>query len=126
MDVKQVLIIRKDLNMRKGKMVSQGAHASMKVLLDSMSKTEDMYSLKLSAAWGEWLNGSFTKITLGFDSEEELLGIHEKAKNSGLPVSLIIDNGLTEFNGVKTITAIAIGPDFGSAIDEVTGHLKLL
>lgn len=33
-DVKQVLVIRKDLNMRKGKMVAQGAHSAMKVVFD--------------------------------------------------------------------------------------------
>ena len=34
MQTKQVIVIRKDLNMRKGKMIAQGAHASMKVILD--------------------------------------------------------------------------------------------
>jgi PTH2 family peptidyl-tRNA hydrolase len=33
-DAKQVIVMRKDLHMRKGKMIAQGAHASMKVLLD--------------------------------------------------------------------------------------------
>jgi PTH2 family peptidyl-tRNA hydrolase len=33
---KQVIIIRKDLNMRKGKMIAQGAHASMKAIFDLM------------------------------------------------------------------------------------------
>lgn len=30
--VKQVIIIRTDLNMRKGKMIAQGAHASVNYL----------------------------------------------------------------------------------------------
>lgn len=34
MDAKQVIVMRKDLNMRKGKMIAQGAHASLKVFLD--------------------------------------------------------------------------------------------
>lgn len=36
MTVKQVIVIRKDLNMRKGKIAAQAAHASMKVILDLM------------------------------------------------------------------------------------------
>ena len=34
---KQVIVMRKDLGMRKGKMIAQGAHASMKVLLQAGS-----------------------------------------------------------------------------------------
>jgi len=34
MEVKQVIVLRKDLQMRKGKMIAQGAHASMKVFFD--------------------------------------------------------------------------------------------
>ena len=33
-DPKQWIVMRTDLKMRKGKMIAQGAHASMKVLLD--------------------------------------------------------------------------------------------
>ena len=33
--IKQVIVMRRDLNMRKGKMVAQGAHASMAVLLNA-------------------------------------------------------------------------------------------
>lgn len=32
-NVKQVIVMRKDLNMRKGKMIAQGAHASVDALL---------------------------------------------------------------------------------------------
>ncbi len=32
MEHKQVIVLRKDLNMRKGKMVAQGAHASMRAV----------------------------------------------------------------------------------------------
>jgi PTH2 family peptidyl-tRNA hydrolase len=39
---------------------------------------------------------------------------------------IIYDNGNTEFHGVKTLTAIAIGPDHAEFIDPITGHLQLL
>ena len=42
-DIKQVIVVRKDLNMRKGKIATQVAHASMKVLLDVMDNTEEKY-----------------------------------------------------------------------------------
>ena len=37
---KQVIVIRKDLNMRKGKMIAQGSHASGKEFLDLHEVTE--------------------------------------------------------------------------------------
>jgi PTH2 family peptidyl-tRNA hydrolase len=133
---KQVIVMRKDLNMRKGKMIAQGAHASMKVLLDLMSDTYPAPGLKQkslfydvyndSSSWNDWLNGKFTKICLSVDSEEELVEIYEKAKAKGLKCSLIVDSGLTEFNGVPTKTCCAIGPEWSEKIDEITGHLKLL
>lgn len=140
-NVKQVIVVRKDLNMRKGKMVAQGAHASMKVVLDLMqrvpgmkylhSKGEDgelLLSLRLQAKTplDVWLNGTFTKICLSVDSEAELDAIYNKAKEAGIPCAMIIDSGLTEFNGVPTKTCIAIGPDIDTNIDQITGHLKLL
>lgn len=124
---KQVIVIRKDLNMRKGKMVAQGAHASLKVFLDSItSDSESEITIKLQPDMLSWISGTFTKICLGVDSENELDTLYELAKNSGLPCSMIIDNGVTEFSGVKTKTCIAIGPADSVIIDKITSHLKLL
>jgi PTH2 family peptidyl-tRNA hydrolase len=38
---------------------------------------------------------------------------------------LVQDAGLTEFGGVPTYTAVAIGPDYDDRIDPVTGDLEL-
>jgi len=129
-NVKQVIIMRKDLNMRKGKMIAQGSHASLGVILNMMKKKQFFYDTVLSLHINKdtpiekWMNGSFTKISLSVNSEEELMEIYEKAKD--LPRILIEDKGLTEFNGVVTKTCIAIGPALSSDIDKITGNLKLL
>jgi len=115
-NMKQVIVLRKDLKMRKGKMIAQGAHASMIVLLD-YPKHEFVQ---------EWLSGQFTKIAVSVDSEDELLELYEKAKEAKLPCSLVTDAGRTEFNGVATITSIAVGPGPIEEIDKITGNLKLL
>ena len=60
------------------------------------------------------------------DSEEELMGIHDKALDAGLEVHLITDSGKTEFHGEATDTCLAIGPDEAEKIDEITGNLELL
>lgn len=127
MSTKQVIVIRKDLNMRKGKMVAQGAHASMAAILEMGYKISDRFSIDpLPQATKEWLNGQFTKICVSVNSEQELLDIYNQAKATGMPCSLIQDMGHTEFNGVPTYTAVAIGPDYSDVVDTITKHLPLL
>jgi len=130
---KQVIVIRKDLKMRKGKMVAQGAHASMKAILDQgYVEFDDIeiglntFIIPMSADMESWLAGIFTKICVSVDSEEELLSIYEQAKKTGMPCALIKDAGLTEFDGVPTFTAVAVGPAKNEEVDKITKHLKLL
>jgi PTH2 family peptidyl-tRNA hydrolase len=134
--------MRKDLNMRKGKMVAQGAHASLAVVLEHAQRPDmkgdcvvlDLYDstvelrdrYRTEYPLGTWLKGSFTKVCVSVDSEDELLAIAATARLKGIPSVVITDNGLTEFNGVPTKTCCGIGPWWSDEIDEITGHLKLL
>lgn len=130
--VKQIIVVRKDLNMRKGKMCAQVAHASFKVFLDLSniqrlpSSTTVKFTTRANSAWEEWLTGQFTKVVVSCDSDDELMGIHQDALNHDLPCSMIVDSGKTEFNGVPTKTCVAIGPAEAEEIDKITGHLKLI
>jgi PTH2 family peptidyl-tRNA hydrolase len=131
-NVKQVIVLRKDLNMRKGKMVAQGAHASMAAILKygwfdlTKEKGENEFHLTMTPDVEEWLEGNFAKICVSADSEEELLALYKAAQQADMPCSLIQDAGFTEFNGVPTYTAVAIGPAQATEIDKITGNLKLL
>lgn len=103
--------------MRKGKMVAQGAHASVNVILENLMDD----NVK------KWLSdGLHTKIVLSVDSELELIEIFEKSKSLSIITTLITDAGLTEFNGIPTKTCIAIGPADSNKLQSFTGHLKLL
>lgn len=134
MEPKQVIVVRKDLNMRKGKLAAQVAHASMAVVLDMMSKQSilngrlESWKLLMSRETTiyKWLNGPFVKIVVGVDSEDELLALSDSARKAGVPYSIIKDHGRTEFHGVATYTTVAVGPDWPEKVDEITGHLKLL
>ena len=131
-DAKQVIVLRKDLNMRKGKMVAQGAHASMAAILNQgvyrQAEGATVFELRLpqDSATARWLQGRFKKICVGVNSEDELLSLHEQALAAGLPCALIQDSGLTEFGGVATYTALAVGPADPAALDAITGKLGLL
>lgn len=129
---KQVIVMRTDLNMRKGKMAAQASHASMAVILDMMDcEYTELYerrhlTIPVGSALDAWLNGPFKKICVGIDSEQALNDLYDKVKAAGLPAAKIVDSGLTEFGGEKTLTCIAIGPDYPEKIDPFTKELKLL
>ena len=130
METKQVIVVRKDLNMRKGKMVAQGAHASMKAILDEgYFETPDLglplFVIPMTEAVQAWLTGLFTKICVGVNSLDELIDIYQQALDAEIACSLVLDSGLTEFKE-PTYTAVAVGPAPNEVVDKITGHLKLL
>ncbi len=114
--------------MRKGKMIAQGAHASLKVLLDQRSaeRSDESVTISMTPAMAAWINHSFAKVCVYVKSEEELDDVFQRARQAGLLCALIVDSGRTEFAGVPTKTCCAIGPDWAEAIDEITGELPLL
>lgn len=130
MSVKQVIIIRRDLKMRRGKEIAQGAHAAMawltkRLILYPEDNKLGIFTASLSKPEQEWVEGSFRKVTVQVNTEEELISLRDAARTAGLKAYLITDSGLTEFDGVPTHTALAIGPDYDEKIDLVTGDLKL-
>ena len=134
-DVKQVIVIRRDLKMRRGKEVAQGAHASIAFMTRRLSERHSVMPghtgggivsfLDLSEAEWQWVSTGFRKVTCRVDSEDQLLALEHLAKHAGLVTSLIQDAGHTEFGGVPTYTALAIGPDWDDKLDPVTGELVL-
>jgi len=140
--IRQVILVRKDLNMRKGKIGAQVAHASMKVFFDRGFVTHEILVsdyddsavtdvgepsmiIPLTAEMEFWAVNSFGKIVRYVTSEQELLASYEKAKEAGLPCALIQDSGHTEFHGIPTYTTVAVGPAEADAIDEVIGRHPL-
>jgi PTH2 family peptidyl-tRNA hydrolase len=124
---KQVIVMRKDLNMRKGKMIAQGAHASLKVLVDAGALTEGgAFAIRMTPAMAAWLGGRFTKVCVSVDSEAALDKIVDEARAAGVPCALIVDAGATEFHGVPTKTCCAVGPGWTDEVDAITGALPLL
>lgn len=119
-EVKQVIVMRKDLRMRRGKEIAQGAHAAMSFLVKKALRKEDF-----TEAEKAWMEGLFTKVCVRVESDEVLLAIARAAEQAGLRVEIITDVGKTEFGGVPTRTCLAIGPDLASKVDAVTGSLEL-
>ncbi len=113
-EYKQVILVRNDLKLSKGKMASQVAHASVDALLKS--NKEDVTN---------WHNQGMKKSVLKVENLDELLLYKRKAEDANLVAALIIDAGHTEIPA-GTTTCLAIGPDDEKKIDKVTGSLKLM
>ncbi len=127
-----MLVVRKDLKMRKGKIAAQCAHASMMVLLRQMA-IEDASGMRrrtLEYAPGTplaaWLDGAFTKVCVYVDSESALDDVYAKALENGVLAARVVDSGRTEFAGVPTKTVVAVGPAWIDDVDAITGELPLL
>ena len=128
-DVKQVIVVRRDLNMRRGKEIAQGAHASSAWLTALLGRPATSltgtFVVSLTKAELAWLNSGSRKITCQVPGETEILALKARADELGIEAHVITDAGTTEFDGVPTITAIAIGPDWDELVDKVTGNLAL-
>lgn len=124
---KQVILVRKDLKMRRGKEIAQSCHASLAALLNwgHFNNENDCFKLPVNPEFQEWLQDKFAKICVTVNSKEELRKYYDMAVEAGIPCSLILDEGLTEFGGIKTYTCAAIGPWTSDVIDPITKDLKL-
>ena len=88
--------------------------------------TEGLSSVHLEFSEAEliWLRDKFTKIIL--QDEDQMQDISHQAKEAGLHIVEIVDDGTTVFTGQPTLTCLGIGPDHAERIDIITGKLKLL
>jgi peptidyl-tRNA hydrolase, PTH2 family len=134
---KQVIIMRSDLRdtqnrpVPKGKLIAQGCHASLGAILRYFNKQVliNTYLIEadfdLDSPMKQWLTGSFFKIVLRVDSEEELMEIYNKGTEAGLYPILIEDLGHTCFDMNKTATCVGFPPLWDEHIDPITKHLRL-
>lgn len=114
MPYKQVIIVRADLKLTKGKMAAQASHASVEAVL--RSNKDDV---------AKWQQEGMKKIVLKVNTQSELLEYKRKAELAGLVAALITDAGHTHLEP-GTITCLGIGPAKEEKIDAITGNLKLI
>jgi PTH2 family peptidyl-tRNA hydrolase len=113
-EYKQVILVRKDLNLSKGKLAAQVAHGAVEAVLKA-----DNNLIK------KWRNEGMKKVVLVVNNEKEFYKYLQEAKDFGIPTALITDAGRTEISpGTKTV--LAIGPYKSDIIDSITGNLKTL
>ena len=114
MPYKQVILIREDLKLPKGKLAAQSSHASVDATLKSDKNIVDL-----------WRREGGKKIVLKVKDEKELFKYKEIAEDAGLKTALIIDAGHTVVEP-GTVTCLGIGPDVEEKIDKISGKLKMM
>lgn len=112
MNLKQVIVVRRDLKLSKGKLAAQVAHASLTAADKSNFKEE-------------WVRDGQRKAVLRVENLEQLMELYEEVRQSKLSSGLIKDAGFTQLPP-STVTCLGIGPAPEEELDAITGKLKLL
>lgn len=115
--MKQAIIVRKDINLKPGKLAVQSAHASVTSALLCKEKKRKWFK--------EWIDSGQKKVVLGVKNLTELNELHKKAVSLRIPCAIIRDAGLTEVPP-GTVTALGIGPAPEEIINKITGSLPLV
>ncbi len=134
--MKQIIIVRKDLNMSPGKMSAQVSHASMAFLSTWIKRNIDInYNIQTKFdkdIYDEWINDIFTKVILEAKNKNQLLKAVEMANEldmkEGEDYFLIRDNCLTELEPEedgRTLTCIGFKPMRPEVIDQISKKYQL-
>ena len=135
---KMMIVMRRDLKMRKGKIAAQAGHACIDAVLMALNREGRLGDLEMTSGGMElkltekpasplsdWFMHGCAKICVYVDSEDALLDIAQKAGERGIIASVITDAGMTEFHGIPTKTCLALEPLPAEVADELTGSLPL-
>ena len=116
-EYKQIIAVRRDLKMGKGKLAAQVGHAAVSAAEEARKKHPRW--------WQAWLKEGQCKVAVKVKSLTELLELQREAIQMKLPYSRITDRGLTQLPP-STVTCLGIGPAPSIQIDKITGKLPLL
>jgi len=114
MPYKQVILVRQDLKLPRGKMSVQVAHASVECVLKTNRRLVDA-----------WRKEGGKKVVLKVADKKQLLQFKNLADSSNLKNALITDAGKTTIQP-GTITCLGIGPEEDKEIDSLTKKLKMV
>lgn len=125
-NAKMVIVVRKDLNMRKGKFASQVANATLQFLVhnNESERTDEMH-VKLAHEEVAWLTGGMSRIIATVDSENALQDLTLKAEVHGIPAYAVYDSRVTS-EKERVLTCVAFGPADGEDIAIIMSKLKIV
>lgn len=113
---KQVLVVRLDLDMGRGKAAVQCAHAAVSAAEEARNHENSW--------WKGWMNEGQLKVAVKVPDLDSVLDLERKGRSKGIPVYLVRDRGLTQVPP-GTVTCLGIGPAPAEIVDSLTGNLAL-
>ena len=137
---KQMIVMRRDLRMRKGKIAAQAGHACVEATLMALAREGRLNQVRVNEArsWvyledggspltplSAWFDAGVAKVCVYVDGEQALLDLAARGRELGFAVALVRDAGYTEFHGEPTYTCLAFEPLLPEQIDPLTGELPL-
>lgn len=114
--IKQVIAVRTDLRMGRGKIAAQVGHACV--------IAAEMARVSRPEWYEEWWGGQ-EKVVVKVSGYGDLERIRREAAEAGLPFYLVADAGHTQV-AAGTATCISVGPAPEFLVDRITGDLPLL
>jgi len=115
-DIKMVICVRSDLDMKKGKMISQGSHGTLKLYKQLLKNDNPLLD--------EWEINGTKKIAVKVENQRKLHDIRLKAEQMDVPYAIIQDAGRTQVEAGSETVIVVFGES--KKIDQITGKLKLI
>lgn len=115
-EIKMVVIVRKDLDLGKGKMAAQAAHAAVTATLYAMKHEKRLFR--------KWIDGGQKKVVLRAENLNILHRYKGAIESAGIKTFMITDAGLTQIPP-GTVTCLGTIPVESSLVDPITGDLPL-
>ena len=105
--MKQVMVVRTDIKMGKGKIAAQCCHAAI-----GAYKQADKAKIR------KWENEAYAKVVLKAPSLQDLYNLRELARANGVAYYLVTDAGRTQLPK-STVTVLGLGPDEDDILDMI-------
>lgn len=98
------VLVRKDIYIPPGKMAAQVAHASVRLIMSAIERSDPLLD-----SYFDETKGNEAKIVLSIPNEQDIVDLGQECIKLGYPYEIIVDAGYTVFDGLTT-TCIGIGP----------------
>lgn len=128
--VKKVVLVRRDLRLRRAEVASLVSKATARFFLDNdESEERDKIEVKLSEVEMDWMSTGMNVVVLGVASSNAMESILWRCEAAGISTYTVSVKRMNEEDKAESyedqVACAVLGPDYSDSIDQITGKLKL-